>query len=89
MRRANIRVVDDYVIAVGAADMDGQGVDANSLRHVAFGIENLDIGIQRRTDPTRVHFDNQTLALLGLKAPDVGHPRFRDPPVRGSRNRHG
>jgi len=41
--RTDVRIVDDHVIAVGAAHLDGKSINPNPFRDVAFGVENFDI----------------------------------------------
>jgi hypothetical protein len=43
MHGTHIGIIDDDVIAVSAAGFDREGIDANSLRHVAFRVENFDV----------------------------------------------
>ncbi len=66
----------------------GQATEDRPWDRLSLSVQNLDIGIQRRAKPPGVHLQDQWLTLLGVKTPSVGHSRFRDPPIRGSGNRH-
>ncbi len=76
------------VIAEGDKGL-GQGAQGGPLHRLVFGIENLDDGIERRAKPAGIDFENQALALFGLKTPEIDPTGISQDAVACSRNRNG
>src|SRR5437899_420947 len=52
-----------------------------------FGVEDLDVGIERRTEAAGVDFQNEWLSLPGAEAPAFGDSGSIDPAVRRAGDR--